>query len=72
MKVTVKEFDYCFSIDLYPENMEDTAVLSRFAMNSTKEVRSKSFYISRNSDGSYSQNGYVVFGKRKQPKSRIE
>ena len=42
MKVTLHEYNGCFSIELKPEDQEDAVKLVRLAINKTKKLRSVS------------------------------
>ena len=39
MKVTVTENEGCFSIEAHAEDMVEAALLTRFGMNATREIR---------------------------------
>ena len=61
MKVTMNEYESCFSINLEAETMEDASVLVRFGMNGTKELIHKG--ANSYKDGTFY--GSVTIGKRK-------
>lgn len=59
MKVELREHEGCFEVFLEPEDMKDAALLVRFGLNATKEVRSVD--TTANRDGSF--HSYIVIGK---------
>lgn len=67
MLVNMQEFGGCFDVELTAETVEEAALLVRFGLNRTKEVRSAEAYAT-----SGQITGSIVLGKRKEAKSRIE
>jgi len=61
MRITMIENDGCFAFNMAAENMQDAAMLVRYATNVTQEVRETSTAVGK--DGTFL--GYCVFGKRK-------
>jgi hypothetical protein len=61
VKVVLYECERSFGMEFTPETMQDAALLVRFALNATKDVRGIDTVAS--SDGVFT--GYVVLGKRK-------
>ena len=67
MKVNVYEFYGCFSFDLFPDSVEDAAMLVRMKLNGTKELRG--IHVDCGKDSI--MRGSVVIGKRKEVKSSL-
>jgi hypothetical protein len=67
MKITIEEYDGCFSINLQPETLKDAAKIIRLQKNHVKEVSSISS-VCRKDLAIYCS---VVIGKRKVPMSEI-
>jgi len=67
MKITMTEFDGCFSFDMVAETVEDAALLARFAVNRTTEA----LHVSSNAyqDGTFT--GELVIGKAKNATTEI-
>lgn len=40
MKITLTEWDGCFGFEMEAETLADAALLTRFALNATNEIRS--------------------------------
>ena len=59
MKIEFAENDGCFHFSMRAENMADAALLVRFGMNATKEIRHLSASV--NADGTFM--GGLVLGK---------
>lgn len=57
MKISLTEYDGSFSFDMTAETMADAALLTRFGMNSTKEIRYDS--ASANQNGTF-EAGLVI------------
>lgn len=68
MKAKLREHPGCFGIDLTAETMEDAALLVRFGMNRTSELRNAGAMV--NQDGSFS--AYMVIGKRKDADATVQ
>lgn len=67
MKITLQEYDGCFSFDMEAETLKDAALLVRMGINATKEIRFLSAIAP--SDGDF--RGIVVIGKRKRPTAEV-
>lgn len=61
MKIEVNEESECFGFDLKPENVEEAALLVRFGLNATKELRCVDTTAYR--DGTFTT--WIVIGKKK-------
>ncbi len=61
MKLEFNEHQGCFEFSMTPETLEDCAMLARFALNCTKEVRS----IGATAYRDKSMAGHLVLGKRR-------
>jgi hypothetical protein len=61
MKLIFKEFDHDFYLNFVAEDMQEAALLVRFGMNATKELRHTSTSVE--SSGHFSAN--ISIGKRK-------
>jgi hypothetical protein len=68
MRIAMAEQDETFSLELFPDTLEDQALLVRFGMNSIKEVKGMGFHVGRNLKGY----GVIAIGKRKNPYSRVK
>lgn len=67
MKLTFRELEGCFAVEMEAETMQDAILLARFATNRTEKVRHAGAAF--NSDGTAS--GSIVLGKQKNPTSMI-
>jgi len=67
MKITLAEHDGCFAFNLEAETTADAALLVRFGMNRTEEIRSAG--VQANRDGTFS--GHLVFAKSKRANNDI-
>lgn len=67
MKIQITEHEGCFGLDITPESMAEAALLTRLALNATKEVRS----LDTTAAGSGDFNTWIVFGKRRRPTSSV-
>lgn len=67
MKSTFLEHDGCFAIEFESETMAEAALLVRFGMNSTAEIRHKSTAVER--QGGFST--AVVIAKHKRADSAV-
>lgn len=67
MKITMLENEGCFVFNMEAETMQDAALLTRYSINVTNEVRSAS--AAAYSDGNFL--GHCVLGKRKQASTTI-
>lgn len=67
MKITLFENDGCFGLDFSAESMADAALLTRFGMNRTSEIRSSG--VQANRDGTFA--GHMIFGKSKRANNEI-
>lgn len=67
MKFTLLEHDGCFGFEIEPESIADAALLVRFALNATKEVRG--IDTTAYSNGTFKT--YLVLGKRKKANGEI-
>jgi hypothetical protein len=68
MKVNVGENAGSFVLNFTPETVEETALLVRFKINATKEIKSMGFGAFK--DGTISS--YLVLGKRCQELNYIK
>jgi hypothetical protein len=68
MKIKLTEYNGCFGFELEAETVSDAAQLTRFGMNSTKEIRYAETFVT--GDGSFSTN--ITLGKRKKSLSTIQ
>lgn len=59
MKITLTEHEGCFAFSMEAEGLRDAALLTRLAINKTKELRSLDVFA--NPDGSFT--GSCVLGK---------
>ena len=48
MKITMQEYDGCFSFDMTAETLADAALLTRFGMNRTDEIKYGSTLANQN------------------------
>lgn len=67
MKITFEECGQCFAVHLDAETLQDAALLTRFSINHTAEIRSAG--AEAHADGSFS--GYIVIAKHQHPTSDI-
>lgn len=67
MRITLTEMDGCFSFDLEAETIQDAALLTRFSVNRSKEVRHAEAIVT--STGGFEAS--VVIGKIKKSTSAI-
>lgn len=67
MKITMTENSGCFAFNMEAENIIDAALLVRFAVNRTVEVRYANTYACE--DGKF--HGSLVIGKAKNATSEI-
>ena len=67
MKTTFTEYNGCFGVDLSAETIDEAALLTRFAINRTTEIRIASGFVSQSGEFNVS----IVLGKRKQPTGEI-
>jgi hypothetical protein len=67
MKITFAEHAGCFAFDLVAETMADAALLTRFGMNRTNEVRSADAFANEN--GSF--HGCLIVAKHKKAANAI-
>jgi hypothetical protein len=67
MKLTAGEYRGCFAFELEPESIAEAALLTRFALNSTKELRAAQTFA--NEDGFRTS---IVIGKLKNPISGVK
>jgi hypothetical protein len=68
MQVKLTEFSRCFGIDLVPDTMEEQALLIKFGMNATKEVKNLATTV--HVDNKIFS--WFVLGKRKQSVSVVK
>ena len=61
MKITFTEHSGCFAFEMVAETMADAALLTRFGMNRTNEIRSGDTFV--NANGSF--NASLIVGKCK-------
>lgn len=66
MKITLSEYDSCFSLDFVAETLEDAAKMSRMAQNCTRELRGVETYVDKTAF-----NSSIIIGKSKKATSRI-
>jgi hypothetical protein len=67
MKATLQEHDGCFSIEFEAESLADAALLVRFGVNRTKEVR----HAGTDAHGDGTVTASVVFGKHRRFNSSV-
>jgi len=67
MQITLTEHDGCFAVDFTAQNMADAALLTRFGMNRTQEIRTAGVQVNR--DGTFT--GHLIFGKSKRANNNI-
>lgn len=67
MKIQFAEYEGCFSFDLEAETMQEAALLTRFSMNRSKEVRHAESIVT--SAGGFE--AFVTIGKIKKTTSAI-
>ena len=67
MKISMTENEGCFAFTMTAETMADAALLTRFSINVTNEVRIATANAYK--DGTFM--GYCVLGKRRRADSRI-
>ena len=68
MKITLQEHSEGFAFDFTPETVADAAMLSRLALNCTKEVRMVQVIARRD----HTIDGYLELGKRKNDTGTIK
>jgi hypothetical protein len=61
MKIIALEYEGCFAFDLTAETIQEAALLARFGMNHTKELRTA--YVNVSKEGTFYSS--IVVGKRK-------
>ncbi|MGN6555626.1 MAG: hypothetical protein ACTHLW_18110 [Verrucomicrobiota bacterium] len=67
MKAIFLEHEQCFTIEFEAENMQEAALLVRFGMNRTKEIRHASATVTK--DGRF--DAAIVFGKSKRANNYV-
>ena len=67
MKITMQEYDDCFSFEMDAETVADAALLTRYATNVTNKIRSTGAYANNNG----TLNGHLVVGKRQNARPTI-
>jgi hypothetical protein len=67
MKITLEEHDGCFAFDMQAETTAEAALLVRFGMNRTNEIRTAG--VQANRDGTFT--GNLIFGKHKHANNDI-
>lgn len=68
MKISFNEYGGCFEVAMTAETVQEAALLARFGINGTKEVRSIGAHAFL--DGTFT--AHVVIGKRRNHQSAIE
>jgi hypothetical protein len=67
MKISLIEYEGCFSLDFNAETMADAALLTRFGMNRTNEIQTAGTQANR--DGTFT--GHLILKKSKRADSNI-
>ena len=67
MKITMHEYEGCFSFELEAETLADAALLTRFGMNATRTVQ----YVSCNVNQGGKFEGGLVISKHKRANSDV-
>ena len=71
MKAELTEHEGCFAIELEAETVVEAALIARFAINHTKEIRGTGGRVDKPIGQESCFSAYIVVGKRKDAGSSI-